>query len=190
MTLHHPHMPMKNEGKVPIPLPTASDFAVLPRPHRPHLATTNAHTCCCWPPLLFLLLIPCSVVPRSNQKLSATRIVRSPLLSCHSLPACHALCPPLPPLVLSSPARLSCVVPCSVTCLSCIVHPFLLAIMLAAPSCCFVCHLPALLFDCCVLVLMPSPMSHHHSSPHKNCYCNCWSPSLYYLISGGATKTS
>ncbi len=81
----HPHMPMKVEGKIPIPSPAASNFAILPHRHRPHPAISNAPTCCSWPPLSSPL-----------RQAPALSIVRPPLSLCHFLPNHFGLCPPPP----------------------------------------------------------------------------------------------
>jgi hypothetical protein len=157
---------MKNEGKIPIPPPTASNFLSSP-PTTGHIQPPPMH-------LHIALDLLCHPPHRYHAPLSAaaTRSHQTPTLSIppsccvRPPPNCLALCPP-------PPSQSPCIVPFSVTHLSCVVCPILLAIMLAAPSCCIFRCQPALPFDCCVLALMPSPTSHRCPLPHQCCHCHC-----------------
>ncbi len=137
--------------------PTATGCIKLPPTHL-HVAVDLL--CCS----------PCQYHAPSSA--AAARSRQPPMLSvppsrcviCHPITSCCVLCPP--PLVMLSSTHLPHIFPFSIICLSCVVHPFLLAIESAVPSRHVVCHLPAFPFDCCVLASMPSPMSHRCPLPH------------------------
>jgi hypothetical protein len=147
-----------------LPSSPAAMGCIKPPPTHPHVAVDLL---CCSPCRYHA---PLSAAAARSRQSPALSVPLSRHVICHPITLRCVLRPP--PLVVSSPAQLPYVFPFSVTGLSRVVHPFLLATMLAAPSRCIEHHPPTLPFDCCVLALMLSPASHHRPLPQQNCHCN------------------